>query len=461
MSKLYGTMFVSIIALILLIGICISQEKGDTPAPDRSAQIQKLIKQLGVNNKDIRVSAMQDLIRLKAEEAIPEMKKLLKDEDSSICSNAILFLGVIGAKDTIPELKELLKDRSWQVRSSVVIALGELGAKDEIQKIKELLKDDNALVRDSAITTLGYLGAKEAIPEIKGLLKDENWHVRGNVVSVLGQLGVKEAIPEIKELLKNEKGTFDAYVRGWAGIALVELGAKDAVPKGIIKDIKLVLEMRMLVNVLSAYKEDARRAENALRQLGVSGEEIEETKNVRERSRIAANEQDAIGSLKQLVSHEATWRRNDEDGNAIKDYYTFDVAGLHYHTNMLGSKLQYIDIKLANADPSVTNWDANAKCKPANGYYFKAMVKDGDGANYNKDLAVRTVGPITAMETLAFNPDRYGFCAYPSVYGKTGKFTFIVNQAGVIYKKDNGGKNIDQWPSKEGEKPKDGWEKVE
>src|SRR4030066_220567 len=135
MSKLYGTMFVSIIALILLIGICISQEKGDTPAPDRSAQIQKLIKQLGVNNKDIRVSAMQDLIRLKAEEAIPEMKKLLKD--------------------------------------------------------------DNALVRDSAITTLGYLGAKEAIPEIKGLLKDENWHVRGNVVSVLGQLGVKEAIPEI------------------------------------------------------------------------------------------------------------------------------------------------------------------------------------------------------------------------------------------------------------------------
>ena len=179
--------------------------------------------------------------------------------------------------------------------------------------------------------------------------------------------------------------------------------------------------------------------------------------------KMKANQEDAAGFLKQITSHEAVWQRVDEDGNAIKDYYTFDVAGLHYHTNMLGSKLQYIDIKSAKADPSVTNWDANAKCEPMNGYYFKAMVRGGDGANYNKNLAVRAVGPITAMETLAFNPDRYGFCAYPAEYGKTGVMTFLVNQAGVRYQKDIGGKPIDQWPCKEGEDPtaKDGWEVVD
>ena len=66
------------------------------------------------------------------------------------------------------------------------------------------------------------------------------------------------------------------------------------------------------------------------------------------------------------------------------------------------------------------------------------------------------------METLAFNPDRYGFCAYPAEYGKTGVMTFIVNQAGVRYQKDTGGKNIDQWPCEEDKDPTaDGWKVVD
>ena len=179
------------------------------------------------------------------------------------------------------------------------------------------------------------------------------------------------------------------------------------------------------------------------------------------RSRIAANEQDAAAALKQITSHEAVWQRNDEDGNAIKDYYTFDVAGLHYHTNALGGKLAYIDIKFAKADFAIANvqaWDSQAvtgtptQPAPAQGYHFfsfvnnlaggtPAGVNDGVVTALNVNPAVRvggtvaTPGPI-GVAALAFNANIYAFGATPNTYDVTGVRSFIVNQAGVRYQRD-------------------------
>ena len=178
--------------------------------------------------------------------------------------------------------------------------------------------------------------------------------------------------------------------------------------------------------------------------------------------RRGSNEWDGSGALKQLASHEATWQKNDEDGNGIKDYYTYDVAGLRYHVNLDGTKLQYIDKRFADADPSVANWDSTVKPFPYLGYYFIALKKDGDGNNYNQNLAARSTGPIIAGETKIGNSTKYGFCAYPAEYDKTGIFTLIANQTGIRYYKDLGGKPIEQWPVKEGEDPAiAGWRIVE
>jgi len=49
-------------------------------------------------------------------------------------------------------------------------------------------------------------------------------------------------------------------------------------------------------------------------------------------------------------------------------------------------------------------------------------------------------------------PGEYGFCAFPVSYGKSGKFTFIVNEVGRVYKQDLGqdpAVAVTQWPSNE------------
>lgn len=53
-------------------------------------------------------------------------------------------------------------------------------------------------------------------------------------------------------------------------------------------------------------------------------------------------------------------------------------------------------------------------------------------------------------------PGKSGFCAYPADYGRTGKWTFVVNHAKKIYRVDTGGEPIRRWePDPETWKPLD------
>jgi hypothetical protein len=40
----------------------------------------------------------------------------------------------------------------------------------------------------------------------------------------------------------------------------------------------------------------------------------------------------------------------------------------------------------------------------------------------------------------------FGLSAMPAKPGESGKFTYIINHAGEIYRKDNGGKPVRTWP---------------
>ena len=272
----------------------------------------------------------------------------------------------------------------------------------------------------------------------------------------------KEKSPQSEEELQKELKRAEEKLSAKLNVLKYEIGRM----KKATSELEESTDDERAISKISEIAEDMVKAMENVKKAKEEVADIKEglggnPKKIIVTQKMKANQKDAAGFLRQITSHEATWQRVDEDGNGVKDYYTFDVAGLHYHTNMLGNKLQYIDIKFAKADPSVTNWDANAKCEPMNGYYFKAMVRGGDGANYNKNLAVRAVGPIKVGTPIA-NPDRYGFCAYPAEDGKTGGMKFIVNQGGVRYQKDTGGKNIDQWPCEEDKDPTaDGWKVVD
>lgn len=146
---------------------------------------------------------------------------------------------------------------------------------------------------------------------------------------------------------------------------------------------------------------------------------------------INANEISAAASLRAYVNAQKVFVKQGGYGGESEGVYANPVNGKGfvdlYKLGGIGSRgreLKLIDEHLARA--------ANPKI-PRSHYYFVEITADNNGLfDYRK---------------------QYGLCAVPAWYHRAGRNTFIVNQEGVVYGKDNGGKPVTTWPDIEAE----GW----
>lgn len=189
-------------------------------------------------------------------------------------------------------------------------------------------------------------------------------------------------------------------------------------------------------------------------------------------ARMSANEINASASLKTIATAQADFRSNDRDNNRICDFWTGDIAGLYCIDNAntgtsspLMIKLIERSIALADAAPSpgltiggANNYsqkpDAIGKCEPKAGYWYVAMKEDR-----STDPPTRYGQKTGNADEDKHNTSRFGVCAYPAEYGKTGTKTFILNEWNTLYWKDTGGKPVEAWPTDE-ELSRD-WKKLE
>lgn len=173
-------------------------------------------------------------------------------------------------------------------------------------------------------------------------------------------------------------------------------------------------------------------------------------------ARGAANETSAIGTLRNLVTVETTWRQNDTDRNTVGDWWTADLSGLYRIESRPASGIgvAVIDVAVATADeakeaggaavvgapiPATTVSAASlldlTRSGPKSGYYYSCMPA------FRAD-------PDGNLQTWT-NTSSFGFQARPDVYYNTGVNTFIVNEAGVIFSRDFGNSliaNAAVWP---------------
>lgn len=156
---------------------------------------------------------------------------------------------------------------------------------------------------------------------------------------------------------------------------------------------------------------------------------------------VAGNEMMAEFSLQFIRNAQETFKNSDSDANGAADYWTRDVAGLHSLKDRSGQAIFLLDPQTAAADPDgAARYGLSAA--PKNGYFYKMMTGDQDGEVYQK------VDGKT-------NKTRYGVVAWPAVAGATGRFTFITNESGKIWKKDTQGQPVEKWPGKD--PAADGW----
>lgn len=174
-------------------------------------------------------------------------------------------------------------------------------------------------------------------------------------------------------------------------------------------------------------------------------------------SRISANESSAAASLRLFTNAESLWSQQDPDGNALKDYWTYDVSCIHRMFRAdNATKVSFIPVDVARADFAPADltggtlplgglqievW-SSVLTGTKSGYWFQAMTNDEYGNSYRRNIVGTNSIP-------ACNNNRYGFMAVPDVYGTSGLNSLIVSEAGTVYANDTG-LTTDQWKTTSG-----------
>jgi hypothetical protein len=181
--------------------------------------------------------------------------------------------------------------------------------------------------------------------------------------------------------------------------------------------------------------------------------------------RVASNERIASAALMWIGTAQAEFRAYDPDGDGVANFWVEDISGLHRLRKKNGKAADLVEDRIARADARPTlALDAEGAPSKAEGVYFLRTGAAEQRAGY---LFVSIVSyEASDGKTIAYdsgggrNATKYGACAYPSEYGKTGRTTFIKNEAlkPSMWKKDTGGQPSNVFPA---DPRKEGWQPYE
>jgi Protein of unknown function (DUF2950) len=139
--------------------------------------------------------------------------------------------------------------------------------------------------------------------------------------------------------------------------------------------------------------------------------------------RIGGNELDAIEICAGYVEAQRKYAAQDHDKNGMHEYAkrVMSSPGKEDGLFWTGAGAPLVPRGFAEAS-------ATANPKPYHGYYFRVLTSQGPDA------------PGGAHSYLVKDSmiGGFGLVAWPTEYGVTGVYTFIVNQSGVVYERDSG-----------------------
>ena len=140
--------------------------------------VKGLIKALKYDDKDIRLSAIEALGKIRDSSAIePLIQMLGQHQGHKIYRNAVLALANMG-EPAFKALLNALKDNDFSIRMNAAEALGLMRDRRAVEPLIHALKDTVESVRGEAVTALGGIGSESAVKAIMPMLGDKKEHVR-------------------------------------------------------------------------------------------------------------------------------------------------------------------------------------------------------------------------------------------------------------------------------------------
>ncbi len=172
------------------------------PAEEGFRMLKPLIQD---NNARVRYSAVSQLDTLgKVDpEAALEMirDRLSNDSETDVRSAAADAIAGLKLTSAFPDLLKAYQETSeWLLKFSIIACLGELGDSRGFSVLQEALLSPNELFKTAAISSLGELGDLRAIPLLIPLITDQDWQIRHRLAQALGHLKTPETVETLEKL---------------------------------------------------------------------------------------------------------------------------------------------------------------------------------------------------------------------------------------------------------------------
>jgi HEAT repeat protein len=184
--------------------------------PRDASDPQTWIQQLDDRDAKVRVQAVQQLRKLKATQAAPQLAELLRDP--LVKEDAALALEDLGGPDQVDALLDAVDTTvgagsdaaaraANRTNARIAEALGNIGDPRAAPALLRLARATDENVRLAAVEALGNVKAKDAIPELSHIVDDAAAPplLIKRAIVALGQIGDVAAIPALTHGLVIER----------------------------------------------------------------------------------------------------------------------------------------------------------------------------------------------------------------------------------------------------------------
>jgi HEAT repeat protein len=175
------------------------------------------------SSKDVRLRAAMALRTLGAAEAL---RDLLGYAEPEIRAMAVTGLAKIGQKDSLPDVAKLMQDEDMEVRRRAAAFMGDVACDEALSCLAQALQDSESSVRCEALKSMGKIKGEAACDLALPSLQDLDWQVRYTAVTALGEIAHNKALDPLVEIMF---GRDDEEMRAWAAWSLGEIADERAI----------------------------------------------------------------------------------------------------------------------------------------------------------------------------------------------------------------------------------------
>ena len=200
---------------------------------------------------DIRITALNALLQMDAERAVPILRRILekRDEDSAeLRAKAVFILSQHGEDEAGDLLLDVVRnDPDLEVRSQAVFWLSQVSGEKALVALEEILADPEypAEIQDKAVFAVSQHSSPRAMQILRNVAADESRdeEIRGNALFWLGQQGGRESAGFLWDLF----GTMESNeLKDKIVFSLSQLGTKESADRllGIALDRDESMDLR-------------------------------------------------------------------------------------------------------------------------------------------------------------------------------------------------------------------------